>query len=68
MSGHNRRRQYPNGDIIYNNSVLYLIDIYSGDLKWTEESKMFKFFDIDNFPSSQHDGNLVNVYIQSIKN
>lgn len=68
MSGYSRRKQYPNGDIVYNNSVLYLIDRYSGDLKWDEESKMLKFFDIDNLPSSQYDEDLVNAYIQSTKN
>lgn len=68
VSGNSRRRQYPNGDIVYNNSVLYLVDKYSGDLKWDEESKMLKFFDVDNLPLSQHDEDLVNAYIQSIKN
>lgn len=68
VSGTGRRRQYPNGDIVYNNSVLYLIDKYTGDLKWDEESKMLKFFDIDNLPTDQHDGDLVNAYIESLKN
>lgn len=68
VSGNSRRRQYPNGDIVYNNSVLYLVDKYSGNLKWDEESKMLKFFDVDNLPLSQHDEDLVNAYIQSIKN
>lgn len=68
VSGYSRRRQYPNGDIVYNNSVLYLIDKYSGNLEWDEESKMLKFFDINNLPSSQHDEDLVTAYIQSIKN
>lgn len=68
VSGNSRRRQYPNGDIVYNNTVLYLVDKYSGDLKWDEESKMLNFFDVDNLPLSQHDEDLVNAYIQSIKN
>ena len=62
VSGNSRRRQYPNGDIVYNNSVLYLVDAYSGELHWDEESKMMKFFDIDNLPTSQHDEDLIDAY------
>lgn len=67
VSGNSRRKQYPNGDIVYNNTVLYLIDKYTGDLKWDEESKMLKFFDINNLPSSQHDSDLIETYIEFTK-
>lgn len=68
VSGMGRKRQYPNGDIVINNSVVYLIEKYSGELKWDDESKIMKFFDIDNLPTNQHDEDLVNAYIQYLNN
>lgn len=68
VSGNSRRKQYPNGDIVFNNSVLYLIKKYTGDLKWDSESKTMKFFDIDNLPTNQHDDDLVQKYVEYIKN
>lgn len=67
VSGNTRRRQYPNGDVVYNNSALYLIDKYNGDLKCDEESKVLEFFDIDNLPSNQHDEDLVQAYKKTLK-
>lgn len=67
ISGNARRRQYPNGDIVYNNSALYLIDKYNGDLKCDKESKVLNFFDIDNLPSNQHDEDLVQAYKKTLK-
>lgn len=68
VSGKGRRRQYPNGDIVYNNSVLYLIDRYTGDLKCDEESKVLEFFDVNNLPLSQHDDDLVQAYLNTLGN
>lgn len=67
VSGNTRRRQYPNGDVVYNNSALYLIDKYNGNLKCDEESKVLEFFDIDNLPSNQHDEDLVQAYKKTLK-
>lgn len=68
VSGNTRRRQYPNGDVVYNNSALYLIDKYKGDLKCDEESKALEFFDIDNLPLNQHDEDLVQAYLKTLTN
>ena len=68
VSGNTRRRQYPNGDVVYNNSALYLIDKYNGDLKCDEESKVLEFFDIDNLPLNQHDEDLVQAYLKTLTN
>ncbi len=68
VSGNARRRQYPNGDVVYNNSALYLIDKYKGDLKCDEESKVLEFFDIDNLPLNQHDEDLVQAYLKTLTN
>lgn len=53
---------YPNGDVVFNNTVLYCIRTYSGELKWDSESKEMRFFDLDNLPSNQHDPDLIEIY------
>ncbi len=55
ISGESRKNSYPNGDIVFNNTVLYLIRTYSGELKWDSESKEMRFFDLDTLPTNQHD-------------
>lgn len=68
VSGKTRKRQYPNGDIVYNNSVLFVIHKYTGELKCDEESKVLKFFDINDLPSNQHDEDLIAAYKQWLNN
>jgi len=68
VSGQTRKRQYPNGDLVFNNSVLFVISKYSGELKCDEESKVLKFFDIDNLPLNQHDEDLIQAYKKFITN
>lgn len=64
VSGESRKNDYPNGDVVYNNTVLYYIDTYSGDLKWDSESKDMKFFSVDDIPKNLHDPDLVDIYIK----
>lgn len=66
VSGSSRRNDYPNGDVVINNTALYCIRNYSGELKWNSESKDMKFFDIDNLPKNQHDPDLIDVYIKKL--
>lgn len=63
VSGNSRRNSYPNGDVVINNTVLYLIKDYSGELSWNEESKEMKFFDIDSLPEKQNDPDLIQIYL-----
>ena len=63
VSGLSRMNQYPNGDVVINNTALYCIKNYSGELKWNSESKDMKFFDLDNLPLNQHDPDLIDAYI-----
>ena len=63
VSGNSRRNSYPNGDVVINNTALYLIDNYTGELSWNEESKEMKFFDIDNLPDKQNDPDLIQIYL-----
>lgn len=62
VSGKTRMNKYPNGDIVINNTALYYIEKYSGELKYNEESKEMKFFDLDSLPKKQNDGDLLEVY------
>lgn len=68
VSGLSRKNSYPNGDVVINNTVLYCVRTYTGDLKWDSESKNMKFFDFDNLPENQNDPDLLDVYIKMKKN
>ena len=68
VSGESRRNDYPNGDVVINNTVLYCIRKYSGELKWDNESKNMKFFDIDKLPENQNDPDLIQIYLKRRKN
>lgn len=67
VSGLSRRNDYPNGDVVINNTVLYCIRKYSGELRWDSESKNMKFFDLDNLPKNQNDPDLIELYVQKKK-
>ena len=62
VSGNSRRNEYPNGDVVINNTALYCVRNYSGNLKWDSESKNMKFFDLDNLPTNQNDPDLIEIY------
>ena len=66
ISGGTRRKEYPNGDVVINNTALYCVKNYTGEVKWDSESKDMRFFDLDNLPENQHDPDLVEAYIKYI--
>lgn len=66
VSGPSRRNDYPNGDVVINNTALYCVKKYTGELKWDSESKNMKFFDIDNLPDEQNDSDLIALYIEKL--
>lgn len=68
VSGMSRYNSYPNGDVVINNTVLYCVRNYSGELKWNEESKKMAFFDLDNLPSVQNDPDLIERYKEYLSN
>ena len=68
VSGMSRRNNYPNGDVVINNTVLYLVKKYYGELKWDSESKDMRFFDLDNLPQNQNDPDLIEIYIKKLNN
>lgn len=67
VSGNSRRNEYPNGDVVINNTVLYCVKNYSGEIKWDSESKEMKFFNLDNLPQNQNDPDLIEIYKKSLK-
>ena len=67
VSGVSRRNVYPNGDVVINNTVLYCIRRCSGELKWNEESKEMKFFDLNDLPEKQNDVDLIEIYKEYIR-
>lgn len=67
LSGASRKNIYPSGDIVYNNTSLYLADIEDCDienLKGDSETKSLRFFDPEKLPENFMDPDLVTRYIQ----
>ena len=62
VSGKTRMNNYPNGDVVINNTPLYYIEKYSGELKCDEERKELKFFNLNNLPQNQNDPDLIEAY------
>ncbi|NLC87897.1 MAG: NUDIX domain-containing protein [Clostridiaceae bacterium] len=66
LSGESRKNSYPNGDIVYNNTSLYLADISNVDeksLKGDSETKRLKFFIPDEVPENLMDSDLIKSYL-----
>ena len=65
LSGESRKNSYPNGDIVYNNTSLYLADVPIYDessLKGDSETKRLKFFSPDEVPENLMDKDLIEAY------
>lgn len=68
LSGKERKNSYPNGDIVYNNTSLYLVDVNSNNitLKGNSETKKLKFFNKEEIPNNLMDEDLINAYLKYI--
>ncbi len=80
ISGESRKNSYPNGDVVYNNTVLYAVSKYGGTLNCDyeelidninsfekkKESRQLKFYSIDALPDNLMDKDLINAYIDYI--
>ena len=67
LSGESRKNKYPNGDIVYNNTSLYLAEILDDDLsniKGDSETKRLKFFNTNELPDNLMDNDLIEEYIK----
>lgn len=66
LSGKSRKNSYPNGDIVYNNTSLYLADVDNIDiknLKGDSETKRLQFFNPESVPTNLMDEDLINAYL-----
>ena len=69
LSGESRKNSYPNGDIVYNNTSLYLAYVSFNDatnLKGDSETKRLKFFYPEEVPANVMDLDLIKSYIEYI--
>ena len=70
LSGESRKNSYPNGDIVYNNTSLYLADVSITDesaLKGDSETKRLRFFNPDEVPENLMDEDLIKAYLNYTK-
>ena len=66
LSGKSRKNSYPNGDIVYNNTSLFLATISlvdTSNLKGDSETKRLKFFSLNSLPDNLMDKDLIQAYI-----
>lgn len=69
LSGESRKNSYPNGDIVYNNTSLYLATVSMEDasnLKGDSETKRLQFFAPEEVPENLMDGDLIKSYLNYI--
>jgi 8-oxo-dGTP pyrophosphatase MutT (NUDIX family) len=81
VSGETRKNSYPNGDIVYNNTVLFSVNNYFGNIgsnyeevvdrgngyfESMSESRALKFFSLDNLPDNIMDKDLIEIYSKSL--
>ena len=68
LSGESRKNSYPNGDIVYNNTSLYLADVNVNEvtLKGDSETKRLKFFNPNEVPDNLMDADLIKSYLNYI--
>lgn len=77
ISGKSRKNSYPNGDIVYNNTILYRTKKYTGTLNCDyeeitdtnnqnfvkqKESRNLKFFKLEELPKNVMDKDLIEAY------
>ena len=71
LSGEERRNSYPNGDIVFNNTDLFLADVDIADassLKGDSETKRLRFFNPEEVPENLMDKDLITRYLKYVSN
>lgn len=80
VSGESRKNIYPNGDIVYNNTVLFETKRYSGimstgyqelvdngvEILQSVETLELRFFALDAIPTNHMDDDLIKFYIERL--
>ena len=70
LSGNSRKNSYPNGDIVYNNTSLYLAKVSNidvNDLKGDSETKRLNFFKPEEVPENLMDKDLIKSYLEYLE-
>ena len=70
FSGASRYAKYPNEDEVYNNTTVYIVEKYDGELRYDYESKDMKFFSIYDLPKElfKTDQPIIDEYVKYISN
>ena len=71
LSGKSRKNSYSNGDIVYNNTSLFLATISlldTSNLKGDSETKRLQFFSLDSLPDNLMDKDLIQTYLDFKRN
>lgn len=83
VSGETRKNSYPNGDEVYNNTVLYCLNKYEGKLNcdfeelidrnngkfvMQKESRNLRFFSLEDLPVNLMDKDLIEKYRKTLSN
>ena len=71
LSGKSRKNSYSNGDIVYNNTSLFLTTISlldTSNLKGDSETKRLQFFSLDSLPDNLMDKDLIQTYLDFKRN
>ena len=66
LSGETRKNSYPNGDIVYNNTSLYLADVLMQNIsvmKGDSETKRLQFFKPEEVPENLMDEDLIKSHL-----
>lgn len=80
VSGESRKNIYPNGDIVYNNTVLFETKRYSGtmstvyqelidngvEIQQSVETLELRFFALEAIPTNHMDDDLIKFYIEKL--
>ena len=69
LSGESRKNSYPNGDIVYNNTSLYLADVSmenASNLKGDSETKRLRFFNPEDVPENLMDADLIKSFMNYV--
>lgn len=63
LSGKSRYYVYPNGDQVCNDTAVFLVNKYDGEINIDDESIDMKFFPLDKLPNNLFDKEAIDIYL-----
>ncbi len=63
LSGKSRYYIYPNGDQVYNDTIIFYINRYEGQIKIDDESLDMRFFSLTELPDNLFDREAIDVFL-----